>query len=79
MPVIINHWGGLGSANVHTAGASGMELAAGRRIGRGRDTAFQDDAVHFDGRVGNRYRAEQSFGVGMQRVREDFLLRAVLD
>ena len=42
-------------AALHAAAAAGVELAALRRIGRGRDASFQDNAVLLCRWVRNRY------------------------
>ncbi len=47
--------------------AAGVELAAGRRVGRGRDRALQHDTLAFDRRVRDGDGREQRLGVGVQR------------
>ena len=55
-----------------------MELTAGRRIGRGRDTALQHNPVHLRIGIRNRDRREQCLRIGMQRIFEYILRIPVL-
>jgi len=56
-----------------------MEMAAGGRIGRRRQIAFQLDDLPRLGRVHSGDRRQQGFGVRMLGIPQDFVDRPVLD
>ena len=64
----------FGLAALRGIGAAGVELAAGRRVGRGRDGALQHHALALDSRVRDGNGREQRLGVGVQRVGKNFSL-----
>ena len=61
--------------------AAGMEAAAGRRVGRRRDVADQDQApaLGLDRRIGDRHRADQGGRVRVQRIAVELERRGLLD
>ena len=59
--------------------AAGLERAAGRRVHRRRDVAFQHDVLLDHAGVGDRDRRQQRLGIGMIGRREDLVGRALLD
>ena len=68
----------FGLAALRGIGAAGVELAAGRRVGRGRDGALQHHALALDSRVRDGNGREQRLGVGVQRVGKNVVGLAVL-
>ena len=68
----------FGLAALRGIGAAGVELAAGRRVGRGRNGTLQHDALPLDRRVRDGNGREQRLGVGVQRVGKNVVGLAVL-
>ena len=68
----------FGLAALRGIGAAGVELAAGRRVGRGRDGALQHHALALDSRVRDGNGREQRLGVGVQRMAKNVVGLAVL-
>ena len=63
----------LALTDLHTLAATGMELTALRRVGRGRNTSLQNNTIHLSLRIRNGNRGEQSLGIGVERIVKDIL------
>ncbi len=66
-------------AYIHDIAASGMELAACRRIGGRGDAAFQNNPLHLDIGVRHRDGAEKSLRVRVQGIGENRFRAGIFD
>ena len=69
----------LFAAQFDSVGAARVEVAAGRRIRRARDLAFQYVGLFADLRIGNRHRLQQGRSVRVLGIAEQFLGLGQLD